>query len=44
LRMGRNAREVVETLFSEETMVARYEQLLLELCGMRAAAGEAAVS
>ncbi len=32
-RMGNNAREVVERLFSEKTMVARYEQTLLELCG-----------
>lgn len=32
-RMGHNAREVVETHFSEKTMVDRYEKVLLELCG-----------
>src|SRR5882757_478361 len=34
-RMGNNAREVVESLFSERTMVDRYEQMLLELCRVR---------
>ena len=32
-RMGREARTVVESLFSEKTMVDRYERMLLELCG-----------
>ena len=31
--MGRNARRVVEALFSERAMVDRYEKLLLDLCG-----------
>lgn len=31
--MGRNARAVVQTRFSEATMVDRYEKTLLELCG-----------
>jgi glycosyltransferase involved in cell wall biosynthesis len=31
-RMGRNARRVVESLFSEGKMVDRYEQVLTELC------------
>lgn len=39
--MGRNARRTVEALFSEETMVDRYEKLLLELCGKAARPGEA---
>jgi len=39
--MGRNARRVVEALFSERTMVDRYEKLLLELCGEPARPGEA---
>lgn len=30
--MGRNARLVVQALFSERTMVDRYEKVLLELC------------
>jgi glycosyltransferase involved in cell wall biosynthesis len=34
-RMGNGAREAVETLFSEKTMVDRYERMLLELCGTR---------
>jgi glycosyltransferase involved in cell wall biosynthesis len=34
-RMGRNAREVVETRFSEAAMVDRYEATLLELDAMR---------
>lgn len=39
--MGRNARRTVEALFSEQTMVDRYEKLLLELCGKAARPGEA---
>lgn len=35
-RMGREARATVEALFSERTMVDRYEQMLLELCGSAA--------
>ncbi len=35
-RMGRDARATVEARFSEETMVDRYEQLLLDLCGSHA--------
>jgi glycosyltransferase involved in cell wall biosynthesis len=31
-RMGRNARRVVESLYSESMMVDRYERLLTELC------------
>ena len=37
-RMGGNARAVVERRFSEKTMVDRYEQTLLELCGSRSGA------
>src|SRR4051812_1989223 len=33
LPMGRNAREKVETIFSEEEMINRYEQTLQQLCG-----------
>jgi glycosyltransferase involved in cell wall biosynthesis len=36
-RMGREARARVEALFSEKTMVDRYEQLLMRLCGAAAA-------
>lgn len=32
-RMGREARATAETLFSEKTMVDRYDRLLLEVCG-----------
>ena len=32
-RMGGNARALVESRFSEKTMVDRYEQMLLALCG-----------
>lgn len=39
-RMGREARSTVEALFSERAMVDRYEQTLLELCGVRSSAGE----
>jgi hypothetical protein len=35
-RMGREARARVEALFSEKTMVDRYERLLLRLCGSAA--------
>jgi len=31
-RMGHSAREMVESRFSEKTMVDRYEKVLLELC------------
>jgi glycosyltransferase involved in cell wall biosynthesis len=34
-RMGRNARETVETRFSEAAMIDRYERTLLELNAMR---------
>jgi glycosyltransferase involved in cell wall biosynthesis len=37
VRMGREARATVEARFSEETMVDRYEQLLLDLCRSHAA-------
>jgi glycosyltransferase involved in cell wall biosynthesis len=33
LPMGRSARERVETVFSEEEMINRYEQTLQQLCG-----------
>ena len=33
--MGRNARQVAETLFSEHAMIDRYERLLGELCTAR---------
>jgi glycosyltransferase involved in cell wall biosynthesis len=36
-RMGKNARDVVERLFSERTMVDRYERMLLDLCRARGA-------
>jgi hypothetical protein len=39
--MGTNARRAVQALFSEGTMVDRYEKLLLELCGKPARPGEA---
>jgi glycosyltransferase involved in cell wall biosynthesis len=42
-RMGRDARATVEALFSERTMVDRYEQTLLELCGIGSSVGEAAI-
>jgi glycosyltransferase involved in cell wall biosynthesis len=42
-RMGNHAREVVERLFSERTMVDRYEQTLLELCGVRSSAKEVVI-
>lgn len=32
-RMGRNARRVVESLFSEGAMIDRYERTLLDVCG-----------
>jgi len=42
-RMGHDARATVEALFSEKTMVDRYEQTLLELCGVRSSAKEAMI-
>jgi glycosyltransferase involved in cell wall biosynthesis len=33
VRMGRRAREKVETVFSEEKMIDRYDQTLQQLCG-----------
>jgi glycosyltransferase involved in cell wall biosynthesis len=42
-RMGDDARATVEVLFSEKTMVDRYEQTLLELCGVRSSAKEAMI-
>ena len=42
-RMGHNARATVEALFSEKTMVDRYEQTLLEICGVRSSAKEAVI-
>jgi glycosyltransferase involved in cell wall biosynthesis len=38
-RMGRNARRVVESLFSEGKMIDRYEQVLTELCCPRTRPG-----
>ena len=43
-RMGKNARDVVESRFSERTMVDRYERLLLDLCRTRSGAREAVAS
>ncbi len=40
-RMGKNARGVVERLFSESTMIDRYERMLLDLCRARSGAKEA---
>jgi glycosyltransferase involved in cell wall biosynthesis len=37
-RMGKKARETVETRFSERAMVERYERMLLELCGAHSGA------
>jgi glycosyltransferase involved in cell wall biosynthesis len=37
-KIGRDARATVEALFSEKIMVDRYEQMLLELCGVRSSA------
>jgi glycosyltransferase involved in cell wall biosynthesis len=42
-RMGRDARATVEALFSEKTMVDRYERTLLGLCGARSGAEEAMI-
>jgi glycosyltransferase involved in cell wall biosynthesis len=42
-RMGCDARATVEALFSEKTMVDRYEQTLLGLCGARSGAEEAMI-
>ena len=38
--MGRNARDVAETQFSERAMVDRYERLLLELCNAQTLSAE----
>jgi glycosyltransferase involved in cell wall biosynthesis len=43
-RMGHDARATVEALFSERTMVDRYERMLLELCEGRCRAAEAVIS
>ncbi len=43
-RMGKNARDVVERLFSERTMVDRYERMLLDLCRARSGASEVMAS
>jgi len=40
-RMGKNARGVVERLFSESAMIDRYERMLLDLCRARSDAREA---
>jgi glycosyltransferase involved in cell wall biosynthesis len=42
-RMGHDARAAVEALFSEKTMVDRYEQTLLEMCRVRPSAKEAMI-
>ena len=42
-RMGDEAREVVETLFSEKTMVDRYERMLMELGRAPVGATEAVI-
>ena len=42
--MGGNARRVVEALFSERTMVDRYEEVLLDLCYKPLRPGEAVTS
>jgi glycosyltransferase involved in cell wall biosynthesis len=42
-RMGQCAREVVETRFSEKTMLDRYEEVLLDLCGTPSPAGDAVI-
>jgi len=39
--MGHDARATVEALFSERTMVDRYERMLLEVCRARSDAREA---
>jgi len=39
--MGREARHLVETLFSEKTMVDRYERMLMDLCGTPSSPEEA---
>ena len=40
-RMGHHARARVEAMFSEKTMVDRYEELLADLCRNRSAAAAA---
>lgn len=42
--LGARARQVVERLFSEKTMVDRYERLLMEVCGVDRRAREALVT
>jgi glycosyltransferase involved in cell wall biosynthesis len=42
-RMGHEARATVEARFSEKAMVDRYEQALLDLCGVRYCAKEAMI-
>jgi L-malate glycosyltransferase len=42
--MGDNARALVESRFSEKTMVDRYERLLLDLCGSDSPTAAAAMS
>jgi glycosyltransferase involved in cell wall biosynthesis len=41
-QMGRQARAIVESRFSEETMVDRYEEMLLEVCASHSAAQRSA--
>ena len=41
-QMGNNARDIVENLLSEQMMVKRYEEVLLELCGGRTSATKTA--
>jgi glycosyltransferase involved in cell wall biosynthesis len=43
-RMGNSARDMVERLFSEKTMVDRYERILLEICQARSGTREAVAS
>jgi glycosyltransferase involved in cell wall biosynthesis len=43
-RMGRNARLAVQALFSERTMVDRYEEVLQALCDRSVRPGEAVTS
>ena len=42
-RMGRKARETVETRFSERAMVERYERTLVDLCATRSGAAAAVI-
>jgi len=43
-KMGNKARDMVERLFSEKTMVDRYERILLEICRTRSGTREAVAS